>query len=100
VYASIVGGFIVFGVAHRVVARSLGGGAQTPRSPGNVTLTPLTTTPPEGTDLSADGETIAYVSDRNGNSKSTSSDFRYKHQHHQQQMTYNPPSAGQADRFV
>jgi len=67
----LVGAFIVFGVA--AIAWLLGRSTVAPKHStlalGNVTLTPLTTDPGyEGEPtFSADGETIAYVSDRNGN---------------------------------
>jgi serine/threonine protein kinase len=67
----LVGAFMVFGVA--AIAWLLGRSSVTPKhstlSLGNVSLTPLTTDPGyEGEPtFSADGETIAYVSDRNGN---------------------------------
>ena len=67
----LVGAFIVLGVA--AIAWLLGRSTVAPKHStldlGNVTLTPLTTDPGyEGEPtFSADGETIAYVSDRNGN---------------------------------
>jgi len=67
----LVGAFVLFGVA--VIAWLLGRSTVAPQPSmlalGNVTLTPLTTDPGyEGEPtFSADGETIAYVSDRNGN---------------------------------
>ena len=67
----LVGAFIVFGVG--AIAWLLGRSTVAPKHStldlGTVTLTPLTTDPGyEGEPtFSADGETIAYVSDRNGN---------------------------------
>jgi serine/threonine protein kinase len=67
----LVGAFIVFGVA--AIAWLLGRSSVAPKNStlalASVTLTPLTTDPGyEGEPtFSADGETIAYVSDRNGN---------------------------------
>ena len=67
----LVGAFVVLGVA--AIAWLLGRSSVVPKRStldlGNVTLMPLTTDPGyEGEPtFSADGETIAYVSDRNGN---------------------------------